>query len=61
MVQNKCFFPTSNRNIFDGKYEKWVRFLAVLLDYIFYNVELAEVRKMSEICKTDEKMNYHFC
>ena len=34
--------------MFDGKFVKWV-FLAMLREYIFYNVEWAEVRKINEV------------
>ena len=43
------FFLTISKNIFAGKLVKQVRFLAVLLEYNFYNVECVEVRKMSEV------------
>ena len=47
MVLRKYFFLRSARNIFAGKFVKWVRILAVSWEYIFYNVERIEVRKMS--------------
>ena len=57
------FFLTPTRNKFVAKFVKWLRFLAVLLDYIFYNVEWVEVRKMSKVYweKLCCKMNDLFC
>ena len=42
----QMFYLTPTRDRFSGKFVKWVRFLAVLLGYISYNVELGEVCKM---------------
>ena len=39
----QMFFLTPTKNMFLGKFVKWVRFLAVLREYIFYNV-LKELR-----------------
>ena len=44
----QAIFLTSTRNIFAGKFVKWVRFLAALREYILNNVERVEVCKMSE-------------
>ena len=59
----QTFFLTSARNMFAGTFIKWVRFFAVLREYIFYNVERAEVRKMSEVfwAKRYSKMSNLFC
>ena len=40
---------TPTTNMFGGKFVKWVKFLAALLECIFYNVEEAEIHKMSEV------------
>ena len=44
----QMFFLTPSKNMFAGKFVKWVRLLHALRDYIFYSVEWVEVRKMSE-------------
>ena len=43
------FFMTPARNMFAGKLVKWVKFFAVLREFIFYNFEWVEVHKMSEV------------
>ena len=43
------FFQTPTRNMFAGKFVKWVKFLAVLWQYIFYNVEWVENCKMGDV------------
>ena len=43
------FFWQPTRTMFAGKFVKWEKFLAVLREYIFYNVEWVEFRKMSEV------------
>ena len=42
----QVFYLTPTRNSFPGKFVKWVRFLAMLLEYILYNVELSKVCRM---------------
>ena len=49
MVKCKCFPLTPTRDMFAGKSVKWVTFLVVLLESIFYNSEWVEVLKMSEV------------
>ena len=49
MVQCKCFFLTQTRNMFARKFANWVRFFAVLLKNIFFDVEWVEVRKTSKV------------
>ena len=48
-MQRKYFFLIPTRNLFARKFVKWVRLLAVLPEYIFYNVDSVEVRKISEV------------
>ena len=42
----QVFYLTLTRDMFSGKFVKWARFLAVLLEYIFYNIEWVEAFKM---------------
>ena len=49
MVKCKCVPLTPTRNMFAGKSVKWVTFLVVLLESIFYNFEWVEVLKMSKV------------
>ena len=49
MVQGKYFLLTPTRNMYPGKFVKWVTFLVVLLEYIFYNFQSIKVLKMSEV------------
>ena len=44
----QILFLTPTRNMFTEKFLKWLTFLIVLLEYVFYNVEWVKVRKMSE-------------
>ena len=53
------FFMTPARNMFAGKLVKWVKFFAVLREFIFYNFEWVEVHKMSEIFWA--KIFLYFC
>ena len=39
----------TNQNVFVGKFARWLSLLAVLQDYIFYNVEWVEVCKMRQV------------
>ena len=48
MVHCHFFYLTPTRNMFAGKLVKWLRFLTVLREYIFYNGEWVEVRKISK-------------
>ena len=48
MVQY-LFFLTPTRNMFSVKFVKWVRFLAVFVEYTFYNIEWVKVCKMGEV------------
>ena len=45
----QMLFLTPTRNMFPGKFVRWIRFLPVLREYICYNVERGEVRKMSDL------------
>ena len=45
----QMFFLTPNRKMVTGKFVKWERFLVVLREHIFFNVEWVEVHKMSEV------------
>ena len=45
----QIIFLTPTRNIFAGKFVKWVRVLAALQEYNFYNIEWVEVRLISEV------------
>ena len=42
----QVFYLTQTRDGFPGKFVKGVRFLAVLLEYIFYNVQWGKVCKI---------------
>ena len=44
----QVFYLTQTRDGFPGKFVKGVRFLAVLLEYIFYNVQWGKVCKIRE-------------
>ena len=59
----QMFFCTQTRNMFAGKFVKWERFLAVLSEHIFSNVEWVEFYKMSEVfwAKLYCKMSDLFC
>ena len=59
----QMFFPTTTRNMFDGKFVKWIRFLSLLREYVFYNVEWLEVRKMNVVfwAKIYCKISNLFC
>ena len=48
MVQCQSLYLTPTRNMLAGKLVKWLRPLPVLREYIFYNVEWVEVRKISK-------------
>ena len=58
MLQCKCFFW--QHQTFAGKFVKWERFLAVLREHIFFNVEWIDFGKMTEVfwvklyCKISE-------
>ena len=45
----QMFFLTQTRNMFARKFANWVRFFAVLLKNIFFDVEWVEVRKTSKV------------
>ena len=49
IVHYKKNFLTTTRNKFAGKFVKRVRFLAVLREHIFCNVDWVEVCQMSEV------------
>ena len=55
------FLLAPTRNMFAGKFVKWVRFLALLREYIFCNVDWVEVCKMNKVfwaksyCKTGDR------
>ena len=56
-------FLTPNRNLFAGIFVKSERFLAVLREYIAFNINWVEIRKMSEVfwVKLYCKMSEFFC
>ena len=56
----QMFFLTSTRNVFAGKFVKWVRFLVALQEYNFYNVEWVEVRKMIEFFERNCIVNFKY-
>ena len=59
----QMFFLTTNRNLFAGIFVKSERFLAVLREYIAFNINWVEIRKMSEVfwVKLYRKMSEFFC
>ena len=48
-VAGQMFFLTPNRKTLAGKFVKWERFFVVMREHIIFNVEWAEVHKMSEV------------
>ena len=42
-------FLSDTNQMFAGKFVKWERFLAVLGEHMFFNVERVEVHKVSEV------------